>query len=334
MKENKREKPEDFIGWKSEDGLLEVIGIVGKDNRTQKNTTFKVTCMECSKDTELFPNGYFVSNKWDLKHRKKPCGCSKRPNWTKAQYLILARRVGEGRFIVHGFAEEFHGKKTKLSIECLLDNHKWSPSIDNIINIGSGCPKCADNAKRTDEKEASDKCKAICKIEGYEPIGFVDGYKNQKSIFDYKCPKHGNQNISYSHFINYGVRCRWCYKDRQKEEGNGNGYFPERKDEQDFLYVLDFDNKFIKVGRSFDIDKRIKGLRTKSKVPIKKIHKLRIFTATHQEIYDLEQTTIEELRERGFQHKLHWSSECFENNCLFMLNRMLDNCGLKEVLFI
>lgn len=32
MPENrkKREKPEDFIGWKSEDGKLEVIGVAGK----------------------------------------------------------------------------------------------------------------------------------------------------------------------------------------------------------------------------------------------------------------------------------------------------------------
>ena len=28
-KKRKREKPEDFIGWKSEDGKLEVIGIDG-----------------------------------------------------------------------------------------------------------------------------------------------------------------------------------------------------------------------------------------------------------------------------------------------------------------
>ena len=35
----KREKPEDFIGWKSEDGKLEVIGVAGKQGSI---TTFKV----------------------------------------------------------------------------------------------------------------------------------------------------------------------------------------------------------------------------------------------------------------------------------------------------
>ena len=65
-----------------------------------------------------------------------------------------------------------------------------------------------------------------------------------------------------------GTRCNGCAKDKRKELGNGNGYYPERKDEQDFLYVLNFNNQFIKVGRSFDVDERMKGLRTLSKIPI------------------------------------------------------------------
>ena len=60
----KREKPEDFICWKSPDGLLEVIGIVGKNIKGR--TIYKVTCTECSKDKELFPDGYFVSTKGEL----------------------------------------------------------------------------------------------------------------------------------------------------------------------------------------------------------------------------------------------------------------------------
>ena len=54
------QKPEDFIGWKSPDGKLEVIGIIGKQGT---NTVYKVTCTECCKDKELFPSGYFVATK-------------------------------------------------------------------------------------------------------------------------------------------------------------------------------------------------------------------------------------------------------------------------------
>lgn len=327
---NKRPKPEDFIGWKSQDGKLEVIGIIEKS----KHTKFKVTCTECSKDPELFPDGYFVSFKGNLVNGQKPCGCSKSPRWEDWQFLIIARRAAKDRFIVHGF-EEFKGAYTKLNLECLKDGHKWTAIIHSVINKGSGCPKCADTKaaeqKKTPEHIALQKCVYICKEMNYNVVGFVDGYKNNSSRFEYNCEIHGKQNVSYHRFVNGGTRCNGCWKDRQVELGNGNGYYPERKDEQDYLYILNFNNKFIKVGRSFDVNERIKNLKKPSESGIKKIYKLRIFTATHQEIYAFEQELHNELRERNFQYYVDWSNECFENDSLFILNKLLDDCGLEEV---
>lgn len=329
LTKKKYEKPEDFIGWKSPDGKLEVVGIVGKDKWSA--VLFKVTCTECSKDKELFPDGYFVSTKWRLVKGQKPCGCSKKLKWLDWQFLILARRAAKGCFVVHGFAEEFHGQNTKLSLECLKDGHKWTVSINNVINHERGCPKCS-NKYRPTEQEALQKCINICKETDYEPIGFVDGYKGaHKTRFEYNCKIHGKQEVSYHNFVNLGRRCGGCYKDRQKELGNLYGYYPERKDETDYLYILDFNGKFIKVGRSFDVDERINSLKKPSESGIKKIYKLRIFTATHQEVYDYEQELHRELRERNFQHHVGWSTECFENDSLFILNNLLDSCGLTEL---
>lgn len=332
-KRNPPQKAEDFIGWKSEDGKLEVIGIHGKQGG---KTTFKVICHKCKEDKELFPFDYFISDKPSLKSEGKPCGCAKSPRWNKEQYLVLAHRAAKDRFIVYGFAEEFHGAHTKLNLECLKDGHKWTASTNRVMN-GSGCPKCKYDAQRTDEQEALDKCRAICEVERYEPLGFPDGYKNAKDRFEYRCSKHGKQNVSYNDFVNGGKRCRGCWKERQKEvlreNGNGNGYYPERKDEQDFLYVLNFNNKYIKVGRSFDVERRLGKNELQKDSGISNIVKLRIFTAAHQEIYDTEQELHEELRERNFQHYLDWTNECFENDCLFILNKLLDTCGLEEVSF-
>ena len=315
---------ENFISWKSDDGLLEIIGIVGKD-KTQRNTLFKVICHKCKEDKELFPDGYFISSKTNLNGGKKPCGCSKAPKWSKEQYLILAKRAGEGRFIVHGLAESYKGIYTKLNLECLVDGHKWESTIHSIINKKTGCHRCV-NVYRPTNEEALEKCKAICEIEGYDPVGFVDEYIGaHKTRFEYMCPIHGIQNVSYDCFINSGTRCGDCARDN-----NGfNGYFSKRKGEQDFLYILNFDNKFIKVGRSFVIDKRIIALQSASS--INNIVKLRIFTATHQEVYDTEQAILEELRERGFQYNLSWTKECFENGCLYSLNKLLDLCDLEEL---
>lgn len=326
MQKKKREKAEDFIGWKSDDGLLEAVSIHGT------KATFKVICNKCKEDTELFPLGYFISQKSHLIVGRKPCGCSKSPKWNKEQHLILARRAAKGRFIVHNFVEEYKGVKTKLNLECLMDGHKWIASVDSVINNGYGCPKCSNKYKPT-EQEAFDRCKSICETEYYESLGFPDGYKNIHSRFEYSCKKHGKQNVNYGNFVNRGTRCKGCWKERQKEitrdTGNRNGYYPERKNEQDFLYILDFDSQFIKVGRSFDVDNRITNLKSVSS--IKKIHKLRIFTATHQEIYDLEQDLHSELRERNFQHYVDWSTECFTSDSLPFLNMLLDKCGLEEV---
>lgn len=322
----KREKPEDFIWWKSPDGKLEVVGIAGK---LGKDTTFKVTCTECSKDTELFPLGYFVSLKQHLVNGAKPCSCSKKPKWFDWQFLILARRAAKGRFIVHCFAEEFKGNKTKLNLECLKDGNKWTARIDSVINGGHGCPKCRDvnlaEQNKTPEQIALQKCIGICKEMDYDVVGFPDGYKNCYSLFEYICKIHGKQSVRYYSFVNKESRCGGCARD----ESSFYGYYPERKDEQDYLYVLNFNNKFIKVGRSFDVKQRISQLKTSSK--IKNIKKLRIFTATHQEIYDTEQYLHEQLRERNFQHCVNWSTECFQNDSLFILNKMLDECGLEEV---
>lgn len=325
-KKEKTIKAEDFVGWKSPDGKLEVIGIAGKDKRGV--SLFKVTCTECLKDAELFPDGYFVSVKSSLIKGSKPCGCSKKQHWVDWQYLILANRASKDRFVVHDFDGEFKGVHTKLNLECLKDGHKWSASVNSIINNGYGCPKCYGNIKYT-EQEALQKCIDICKEMNYDVVGFEDGYKNAKSRFEYICKTHGKQTISYNNFVNNGCRCRCCYKDKQKELGNLYGYYPERKDETDFLYILDFNGKFIKVGRSFDVERRLSELQRDS--GIQEIIKLRIFTATHQEIYDYEQELHNELRERNFQHCVDWSMECFENDCQYILNKILDNCDLEEV---
>ena len=324
MTEKKKyEKAEDFIGWKSEDGKLEVIGIAGKQGR---NTTFKVNCIECSKDHELFPEGYFISLRQHLVDGAKPCGCSKRPKWVDWQYLILARRIGEKKgFVVHGFSEEFKNSKTKLNLECLKDGNKWIARLDSVINRGNGCPKCGIEQKKIPDQIALQKCIDICKEMDYYVIGLVDGYKNSYSCFEYTCKIHGKQSVSYNNFVNHGRRCGGCAKDAS----GFYGYYPERKDEQDYLYILNFNNQFIKVGRSFDVKQRLKSLRTES--GIKTIYKMRIFTATHQEIYDYEQELHTELRERNFQHYVDWSTECFENDCKYVLNNLLDNCGIEEV---
>ena len=166
-----RQKAEDFIGWKSKDGNLEVVEIIKKC----RHTTYKVHCKICSKDKELFPLGYFVSTKSNLIKGQVPCGCSRHPLLNEQQWLTCANRLAKG-FIIHGYAEPYKGQTTKLDCECLIDKHKWSSTLSNIIHRRAGCPKCKAN-KTSDvfkmpEKDALAKCYEACEKEGVQTNRF------------------------------------------------------------------------------------------------------------------------------------------------------------------
>ena len=220
---------------------------------------------------------------------------------------------------------KFIGNKTKMVYKCPRHGQQ-TISRAGVINK-NGCRFCglesSKEKQRLCEQTAFKVCNKLCEDMDYTFVRFIDGYTNCYSRFEYNCPVHGIQESSYNNFVSHGSRCKSCWIDRQKELGNGNGYYPERKDEQDFLYILNFNDKFVKVGRSFDVERRIPELQRESE--IQDIYKLRIFTATHQEVYDYEQELHRELRERGFQYYVDWSNECFENECKPVLNKLLDS---------
>jgi len=317
-KKRVRENPSNLVG-RTFNGL-KVLSII---SRNSKSIQYQVFCKECAKDSELFGDGYFVITKGNLLAGKLPCGCSKNYRWSLTQYLIRAGRVAADKnYKIIDIVKPFKGNKTKIKCECLVDNHIWEATFSNLINYKQGCPKCAFNYKPT-EQDALNKCKIICADMAYDVLGFPDGYKNKDSRFEYLCSTHGIQNVSYHSFVWLGTRCFGCAKEKQVKLGNGNGYIYNRKDEQDFLYILSFDNKFIKVGRSFNVEKRISrnGLQKYSK--INNIIKLRIFSGKHQDIYNIEQQILKELRQKDFQYHLNWTTEAFMNDCLPYLNSLL-----------
>jgi hypothetical protein len=318
--------PESFIGWISEDGLLDVVDIYGKQGKT---TTFKVICHKCKEDKELFPLGYFVSTKSNLRSGRKPCGCSARPKWDSKQTLVLLNRKGLNKFKVLSIDEEIVNQRSRLKFECLVDGFKWETSVVCIMK-GSGCPQCAGNARKTPE-EAYEICRQICAKEGYTTIGFMAGYKNKESRFEYCCPRHDNQNVTYANFVNHGCRCPECYRERMVESGELFGYYKNRKDEKDFLYVLDFDSKFIKVGRSFNIKRRVGKSELQKLSGFSNIKVVRVFTGNHKEVWDTEQELLALLKEKNLQYSVSWTTETFRNECLTLLNNLLDCCELEEL---
>jgi hypothetical protein len=143
-----------------------------------------------------------------------------------------------------------------------------------------------------------------------------NGYENAHSKFIWKCHR-GHVTESMVNTITSGSRCRYCMKEDMKERGWANGYMPDRKQEMDFLYILNFDNLYGKIGRSFKVNSRIEkgnGLASLSGIDKDKIKTLYKFTGTHEEVYCVEQRVIDRLREEGLTEENYtWNRELFLN---------------------
>lgn len=336
----KPQKPEEFIGRTFNDGKLKVVGIHGKGSGY--TAMFRIECEICSKDKELFPLGYFVSSKSDLVKGQIPCGCSRRPRWNKDQWIIRASRVGKQKgFDVVGYVDEFTDCTTKIRCRCIHDGCEWSPRLDNIVNNNHGCPECGQNKKKKEfllpQEKVVDKCTDMCTTFGYEFQGFLDGkyIGAAKTTVLYKCPVHGNRQISYRSFVDNGHGCIECWKERQKSMFGGfYGLYLDRLKEQDLLYVLSFNNgDFIKVGRTFNLADRLTKLKSKRESSNKNIIVIRMFSGCHEDIWNLEQELHNKLKRFGFKfsHSSWRSNELFKTESLPLLSIILDNCGFEEV---
>lgn len=289
--------PEHFIGSvfsTPKGGLLTVTGL--SDRRTSGGSKYyTVDCSICSKDTELFPNGFEIPKR-PLKKGTAPCGCSKTPHWSKEQYKILVKRecIKRGNIKSHVFiGGDWHKKKTRVKLECLKDGNTWDISINNLLNTTSGCPKCmaigVGDRFRPPQKEVDAIIKEICKEEGLEFISWVDGYINAQSKFNWTCANGHKCQTTVSNFTGKQAnRCRTC-----AYENTSLGFYPEKAEDQDTLYLLKFTGVgldglleiFIKIGRTFDFDRRMEEFKKSSY----QVEKLAIEHGQHKATWPLEQ---------------------------------------------
>lgn len=105
----------------------------------------------------------------------------------------------------------------------------------------------------------------LCVDAGYEFLGFPEGYKNQRSKFEYNCPTHGKQKVSYNNFVNDGSRCPSCAVSGYDQSKPGYFYlFKYEKKDQDLIPVYKFGitNRLTKI-RSNEHIAGIKGVKSK-----------------------------------------------------------------------
>lgn len=125
-------------------GLNNHLTVLGWCGRKRTHKLYVVCCEVCKEDSEMYGDGHFTSEKYDLNFGKIPCGCSPHSWKTKEQWGILAtRRAVEIGYTFCGWLGEFKGNETKCTFNCELHG-EWSTSILSQLLTSStvSCPSC------------------------------------------------------------------------------------------------------------------------------------------------------------------------------------------------
>lgn len=126
---------------------------------------------------------------------------------------------------------EYINARTKIKVECLIDNYIWYSTPDNLLR-GYGCPKCAGKCRTT---------KSFCEeLKNINPdIEILGEYKRNDSKIKCLCKKHDYLFYSTpSHLLN-GQGCKYCKAEKV-------GDFKR-------LTQKEFSNKFYKINKSIEV---------------------------------------------------------------------------------
>lgn len=152
-------------------GQITVLGWVDKkfDSFGKHKKIYLCLCSECSQDPELFGDGVFISSKSNLVKGQIPCGCSKKPTWSKEQLEIrLQRKVDLTNYKFIGLVDSYRKATTKVLLECTIHG-VWDSTQANAVMIGNfSCPSCT-NIKRIE---------ILAKHNKYEDQKFIDSFYN------------------------------------------------------------------------------------------------------------------------------------------------------------
>ena len=207
--------------------------------------------------------------------------------------LIESRLKNGQRFI--SFKGGYKNNYSKATLLC--EKHgDWECSALHIIHSGSGCRKCG--YETTGFKKStplSVVVERLSNIDGYEFVGFENGYKNSNSKVLLKCSEHGEWVTTVSTVSSNKHGCPSCSK---------SGFDPSS---DGYLYLLKSTcDKFFKVGITNNIKRRIVEL--KRVTPFEFI-KLGHVKCHGQNIIEIEKTFhkhFDNANMKGFNGSTEW----------------------------
>lgn len=197
-------------------GLYNQLEIVGWSGKQGSKKLYIAKCHICSKDSELFGEGYFRIIKSEINKGTLPCGCSKIPKWSKDQHLIVcSRKATELGVSFLGFIGEFKGAKTKCLLSCPKHGEYEINKISYLVNRDyKGCPSCkSELTSQRVMKPDNDMVESFMRLGVFHPdtkFWRSDrlnsyGYKTYWKMF---CPVCGEEAESYTGSLQNG--CMPC----------------------------------------------------------------------------------------------------------------------------
>lgn len=145
----------------------------------------------------------------------------------------------------------------KWDYKCRICGHEGSSYLDKLKMGKIGC-RCSKNFRYTKE-DREDQVQNLVDSE-YNISSFsLDIYNTTSdSTLSVVCTAHGKYTCTVNNFVNHQSRCPSCAKDI-----SSFGYYTEKKDIQDYLYLLKLESdseSFLKIGRSFKPELRAKKI--------------------------------------------------------------------------
>lgn len=273
--------------WLSPKGTILKVEELFKDTSIGRWKAI-VTCEECSKDKELFPE--IVMQTSVIERGCSGCACNPYHRWSESQHKIRIKRKCEElgyRFL--GFQEDFKNNHTKIKLYNPVSGNTWdSCSISNFMR-GREDPSLRERRIKSKFEGRRNNVvtsalenyplKSTMKDITWETENTPAKIKLKIKYFCTNCCQKVNTDICNIRKGKIPCRCR-----------KSGGEFSSRHDEDDNLYLAYCsENKIVKIGRSFTPVKRLREIGAKYEGVWDILY---LVKGVHKEIYNLEQEIL------------------------------------------
>lgn len=196
----------------------------------------------------------------------------------------------------------------EYSLKGLCSN--WFNGDSSALLKGSKSCRCSTNYVYTFQQRKF-KCEQDCKRLGLSFVGLSG--KHSRDSVDIICNNGHKNQIPVHKLDNYS--CHKCYDNQ-----SGFGFYKDLKDKEDTLYIIELSSdseRFIKVGRSFNIKERFKEFKKNYDV-----HIISLEEGTHEYIFFKEKDCHEMLSGYLYKPKISFGGsvkECFKDPDLSLI---------------